>query len=157
MSFQLFFTFFTVQQKNSAGLNFAGSSSSNPINSSLGQTGQSSSSSFMQSEQNVTLDPVALREEYLRDPAKLAVLRHNNPDLAKALETSQAEFTRYINEQQRIKMEREAQKLKMLMANPFDPNAQRMIAEEIQRQNIERHLNFLLPFFFKFFSFLVCN
>lgn len=66
-------------------------------------------------------------------------MRHNNPSMAAALEKSQEEFTRYINEQQRLKME-EQERLKRVLANPFDEDAQRLIAEEIRKQNVEKNM-----------------
>lgn len=85
------------------------------------------------------LDPIALRNDYLRDPASLAILRHNNPSMAAALEKSQQAFTEYMNEQQRLKME-EQERLKRVLANPFDEDAQRLIAEEIRKQNVEKNM-----------------
>jgi len=91
------------------------------------------------------LDPVALRNDYLRDPSALAVLRHNNPSMAAALEKSQEAFTAYVNEQQRLKME-EQEKLKRLLANPFDEDAQRLIAEEIRKQNVEKNMEIAMEY-----------
>lgn len=85
------------------------------------------------------LDPIALRRDYLSDPAALAVLRHNNPSMAAALEKSEEAFTAYVNEQQRLKME-EQERLKRVLARPFDEDAQRLIAEEIRKQNVEKNM-----------------
>ena len=85
------------------------------------------------------LDPIALRNSYLNDSASLAILRHNNPSMAAALEKSQDAFTQFVNEQQRLKRE-EQERIKKLLANPFDEQAQRLIAEEIRKQNVEKNM-----------------
>lgn len=85
------------------------------------------------------LDPVAIRNDYLRDPASLALLRHNNPSMAAALEKGEQEFVSYVNEQQRLKRE-ERERMRRLLANPFDEDAQRLIAEEIRKQNVEKNM-----------------
>ena len=87
----------------------------------------------------VRLDPVAIRNDYLADPTGLALLRHNNPSMAAALEKSEEEFVRYVNEQQRLKRE-EQERMRRLLANPFDEDAQRLIAEEIRKQNVEKNM-----------------
>lgn len=56
------------------------------------------------------------------------------------------EFARELNEQlsQREKVER--QRLKLLQSNPFDPEAQRLIAEDIRMKNIEANMEAALEY-----------
>lgn len=90
-------------------------------------------------DDGVRLDPVALRNDYLADPASLALLRHNYPSMAAALEKSEEEFVSYVNEQQRLKRE-EQENMRKLLANPSGEEAQRLIAEEIRKQNVEKNM-----------------
>jgi len=104
------------------------------------QTGGNQSNSVMTNPYGgMRLDPVALRNDYLSDPSALAILRHNNPSMAAALEQSQEAFTAFVEKQQKLKME-EQERLKRVMANPFDEDAQRLIAEEIRKQNVEKNM-----------------
>lgn len=59
--------------------------------------------------------------------------------MAAALEKSEQEFVSYVNEQQRLKRE-EQERMRRLLANPFDEDAQRLIAEEIRKQNVEKNM-----------------
>lgn len=101
--------------------------------------GQNSATNAYANDGGLRLDPVAIRNDYLRDPASLALLRHNNPSMAAALEKSEEEFVQYVGEQQRLKRE-EQERMRRLLANPFDEDAQRLIAEEIRKQNVEKNM-----------------
>ena len=75
----------------------------------------------------------------LPPPSKLALLKQNNPRLAEALESGKLEeFAKVLKEQQQARAEREAQRLRMLTADPMDAEAQRLIAQEIENKNIEQ-------------------
>lgn len=49
-------------------------------------------------------------------------------------------FARVLREQLAARQERQTQRLRMMKADPFDTEAQRMIAEEIRQKNIEANM-----------------
>lgn len=85
-------------------------------------------------------NPAYIRDMLLSNPEQLAILKLNNSRLAEAAEQGLDEFTRVLREQQNERAELERRRIRMLVADPFDAEAQRMIAEEIQRQQIESNM-----------------
>ena len=84
-------------------------------------------------------DPAVIRDMLRANPDQLALLKQNNPRLAEALESGKLEeFAKVLKEQQQARAEREAQRLRMLTADPMDAEAQRLIAQEIENKNIEQ-------------------
>lgn len=86
-------------------------------------------------------DPATVRQMFLSNPHQLALLKERNPALADALLSGDVEeFNRVFRKQQseRAKMEEERQAL--LTANPFDPDVQKRIAEEIRMKNVETNM-----------------
>lgn len=86
-------------------------------------------------------DPAVVRDMFLSNPEALALLKQNNSRLADALLSNNLDtFAQMLRQQMTEKMEREKQRLRVLHADPFDTEAQRLIAEEIRQKNIEANL-----------------
>ena len=75
------------------------------------------------------------------NPDQLAMLRQNNPRLAEAFDQNNLEeFAKILKEQMEARAERERMRLRMLTADPFDMEAQRLIAQEIENKNIDQNM-----------------
>merc|ERR1719328_632010 len=86
-------------------------------------------------------DPGWIREMLAANPDQLALLKQNNPKLAEAYESGSLEqFAKVLKEQQDARKEREALRIRMMNADPFDLEAQRLIAQEIEQKNIHHNM-----------------
>lgn len=86
-------------------------------------------------------DPAFLRDMLLANPEQMALLRHNNPRLADALINNDMDtFSRMVRERQSALRQREQMRQRILTADPFDQEAQRLIAEEIRQHNIDANM-----------------
>ncbi|XP_063634136.1 protein DDI1 homolog 2 isoform X1 [Cydia splendana] len=86
-------------------------------------------------------DPRIIREMFLANPDQLALLKQNNPRLADALTSGNLDtFAGVLREQVSARTERQQQRIRMMNSDPFDTEAQRMIAEEIRQKNIEANM-----------------
>lgn len=86
----------------------------------------------------------AFMDHLASDPAVLARLEAQNPQLARALKSRDAagvrDMLRRVEEQRRQELKRKQQELALLQADPFDPEAQKRIASMIQQQNVNENL-----------------
>ncbi|KAK8392756.1 hypothetical protein O3P69_014888 [Scylla paramamosain] len=86
-------------------------------------------------------DPAVIRDVLLANPEQLALLKYNNPKLAEAVTSGDLEkFATVLREQQEVRRNREQQRIRLLTADPFDMEAQRLIANEIQQENINSNM-----------------
>lgn len=86
-------------------------------------------------------DPEQVRLHFLSHPSELAMLRQQNPPLAAALESGNAEtFRSMLQSHTRAVREIERQRIRMLNADPMDPETQQRIAQDIQQKNIEENM-----------------
>ncbi|XP_078695575.1 protein DDI1 homolog 2-like isoform X1 [Branchiostoma floridae x Branchiostoma belcheri] len=87
-------------------------------------------------------DPASLLELLRNSPHDRALLKERNPPLSEAVESGDlAKFTEVLTQQRKERAEKEAQRIRLLTADPFDPEVQRLINEEIQQKNIEENMN----------------
>merc|ERR1719471_2155238 len=94
-----------------------------------------------QAQQRNEDDPAWIREMLAANPDQLAQLKQNNPPLAEAFASGNLEeFARVLKQQQEARKEREALRIRMMNADPFDLEAQRLIAQEIEQKNIDQNM-----------------
>lgn len=74
------------------------------------------------------------------NPERLATLQINNPRLAEAFKNGFESFAKVLHEQQQARANEEQRRIRMMSADMFDSEAQRMIAEEIRRQQIDSNM-----------------
>ncbi|RZF42195.1 hypothetical protein LSTR_LSTR004344 [Laodelphax striatellus] len=106
-----------------------------------GGGGGSRSGSPLSSQWSQVNDPAHVRDLFLANPDQYALLKQNNPLLADALATGRLEdFAAMLQQQMAERERRQEQRLRMMNAHPFDTEAQRLIADEIKRKNIEANM-----------------
>ena len=86
-------------------------------------------------------DPVVMRQYFASNPAAFAHLEDNNPPLAEALLSGNEQvFADCWRQVRAIQREQERERIRMLNADPFDPDVQARIASEINQSNISDNL-----------------
>merc|ERR1719228_222425 len=86
-------------------------------------------------------DPATIREMLRANPDQMAMLKQNNPRLSEALESGDLEaFAKVLKEQQDARKAREQMRIRMMNADPFDMEAQRLIQQEIEQKNIDHNM-----------------
>jgi len=86
-------------------------------------------------------DPAAIREMLRANPDQMSMLKQNNPKLSEALESGDLEaFAKVLKEQQDARKAREQMRIRMMNADPFDMEAQRLIQQEIEQKNIDHNM-----------------
>lgn len=85
--------------------------------------------------------PESIRQLLLSSPEQLAIVRARNPVLAEAVNDAK-KFASIIEEQQK----RMRDEMRLRMADPFDVEAQRRIAENIQQTNIDASMEHAMEF-----------
>merc|ERR1719445_481816 len=113
-----------------------------PANLLAGGSGSAPSSSAAPARARVSEeDPAAIREMLRANPDQMAMLKQNNPKLSEALESGDLEaFAKVLKEQQDARKEREQMRIRMMNADPFDMEAQRLIQQEIEQKNIDHNM-----------------
>jgi len=92
-------------------------------------------------------DPAFIRDALLKDPQQLSLVKQNNPALAEALTSGDFEkFSKMIRDMQKLRKEREEQRVRLLAADSFDIEAQRLIADEIRQKNIDANMEAAMEF-----------
>lgn len=97
--------------------------------------------------QNVMEDPKLVRDMFLSNPHELALLKERNPPLAEALVSGSLEkFSEVFRQQQSERMEKAQERMRLMSANPFNPEVQKLIAEEIRLKNVETNMETAMEF-----------
>lgn len=135
------------------GPNIIQPTGSQPSQSGTAQVATSSSSRAEAADSilnmtEISMDQAAkVRESFLKSPNEMTSLKLSNMPLADALASgSLEEFHKVLNEQHKRRRDEQLRRLRMMTADPFDVEAQKMIAEEIQRQQIESNMQDAIEF-----------
>ncbi len=92
-------------------------------------------------------DPDVIRRHLLTHPSELALLRERNPPLAQALDSGSPQLFREALQTYRRRVANvEQDRIRLLNANPMDPNVQAKIAQDIQQRNIQENMEAAIEF-----------
>lgn len=87
-----------------------------------------------------------LFDELTSDPGRVRNLRLTNPELADSFDKGFEEFRRVLSKLQEARMKEEQARIRMMYADPFDAEAQSMIAEQIRLEQIESNMQNALEY-----------
>ncbi|KAK6175362.1 hypothetical protein SNE40_013842 [Patella caerulea] len=90
-------------------------------------------------------DPETIRQMLLSNPHEASIIKERNPPLAEAINDA-AKFADVFRKQQKDRQDKDQERIRLLQSNPFDPEAQRMIAEEIRLKNVESNMETAMEF-----------
>lgn len=91
--------------------------------------------------------PEYIREMFLGDPHQLSLLKERNPELADALLSGDLQnFASVLQRQRQERADRDLQRIRTMNADPFDPEAQRQIAEEIRMSNVNQNMEIAMEY-----------
>ncbi|XP_045163407.1 protein DDI1 homolog 2-like isoform X2 [Mercenaria mercenaria] len=92
-------------------------------------------------------DPLVILELIKNNPHERALLKERNPPLSDALESGNTErFVEVYRRQRDQRLEKERERNRLLQMDPFNPEAQRLIAEEIRLKNVESNMESAIEF-----------
>lgn len=92
-------------------------------------------------------DPLVILELIKNNPHERALLKERNPPLSDALESNSKEkFVEVYRKQRDQRLEKERERNRLFQMDPFDPEAQRLIAEEIRLKNVESNMESAIEF-----------
>ena len=101
-------------------------------------------------------DPDAVRQYFLSNPYELAMLQQRNAPLAEALLSGDPQkFRDALRSHQVTVREMQRQRIRMINADPFDPEYQAKIAQDIQQKNIDENMEAALEYTPESFSRVV--
>lgn len=86
-------------------------------------------------------DPKTIRDLLFNNPRERALLKERNPPLSEALESGSTErFIEVFRKQREEKLDKDRERIRLMTMDPFDPEAQQKIAEEIRLSNVESNM-----------------
>lgn len=98
-----------------------------------------------QARQQDPEDPEVIRQHFLSNPYELSALKERNPQLAEVLGDAR-QWREALEQQRAAAREAEMQRIRMLNADPMDPDVQQRIAQEIQQRNIQENMEAALEY-----------
>lgn len=86
-------------------------------------------------------DPLVILDLIKNNPHERALLKERNPPLSDALESGNTQrFVEVYRKQRDQRLEKERERNRLMQMDPFDPDAQKLIAEEIRLRNVEHNM-----------------
>lgn len=103
---------------------------------------------FMQPPSRIDLeDPLVILDLIKNNPHERALLKERNPPLSDALESGNKDrFVEMYKKQRDQRLAKERERNRILSLDPFDPEAQKLIAEEIRLKNVESNMESAIEF-----------
>jgi DNA damage-inducible protein 1 len=87
-------------------------------------------------------DPEVIRKMFVSNPYQMSLLRERNPPLADALESGdRSRLAAALEQQRKILSDRNVERIRTMNADPMDPQAQGVIAENIRLENVQSNMD----------------